>query len=223
MKTINLCLCSQTATAATESTECVEMPEAFLFKVSTKLCFHLTNNGLLIRILSRRSETCICVNIGESNAWLQCQWLGWVGDEGRRCGAGSELWKSRWAGSYSCLFRDLSSVSYDQLTDFVRLQDEGWLMGVKESDWILHKGLGKKGVFPENFTQRMWAPVISLICDTVSPFYITPFRFLWNADEKNYYTNECTATGNLLVMFVEIVDRLVSALVWSSSLIFVML
>ncbi|XP_058644051.1 myc box-dependent-interacting protein 1 isoform X4 [Onychostoma macrolepis] len=34
-------------------------------------------------------------------------------------------------------------------------QDEGWLMGVKESDWIQHKDLGKKGVFPENFTQRM--------------------------------------------------------------------
>ncbi|KAK7153852.1 hypothetical protein R3I94_007267 [Phoxinus phoxinus] len=34
-------------------------------------------------------------------------------------------------------------------------QDEGWLMGVKESDWILQKDLGKKGVFPENFTQRM--------------------------------------------------------------------
>ncbi|XP_043105405.1 myc box-dependent-interacting protein 1 isoform X3 [Puntigrus tetrazona] len=34
-------------------------------------------------------------------------------------------------------------------------QDEGWLMGVKEPDWILQKALGKKGVFPENFTQRM--------------------------------------------------------------------
>uniref|UniRef100_A0A8C1YX14 Myc box-dependent-interacting protein 1 n=1 Tax=Cyprinus carpio TaxID=7962 RepID=A0A8C1YX14_CYPCA len=34
-------------------------------------------------------------------------------------------------------------------------QDEGWLMGVRESDWIQNKDLGKKGVFPENFTQRM--------------------------------------------------------------------
>ncbi|XP_059417613.1 myc box-dependent-interacting protein 1-like isoform X3 [Carassius carassius] len=34
-------------------------------------------------------------------------------------------------------------------------QDEGWLMGVRESDWVQSKDLGKKGVFPENFTQRM--------------------------------------------------------------------
>uniref|UniRef100_A0A671KI53 Myc box-dependent-interacting protein 1 n=1 Tax=Sinocyclocheilus anshuiensis TaxID=1608454 RepID=A0A671KI53_9TELE len=34
-------------------------------------------------------------------------------------------------------------------------QDEGWLMGVRESDWSQNKDLGKKGVFPENFTQRM--------------------------------------------------------------------
>ncbi|XP_051566947.1 myc box-dependent-interacting protein 1-like isoform X1 [Myxocyprinus asiaticus] len=34
-------------------------------------------------------------------------------------------------------------------------QDDGWLIGVKESDWIESKGHGKKGVFPENFTQRM--------------------------------------------------------------------
>jgi len=40
MKTIHICLCLQTATAATESTENVEMPEAFLFKVSAKWCFN---------------------------------------------------------------------------------------------------------------------------------------------------------------------------------------
>ncbi|XP_055071926.2 myc box-dependent-interacting protein 1 isoform X2 [Misgurnus anguillicaudatus] len=34
-------------------------------------------------------------------------------------------------------------------------QDEGWLMGMKESDWIQSKDHGKKGVFPENFTQRI--------------------------------------------------------------------
>ncbi|XP_059783671.1 myc box-dependent-interacting protein 1 isoform X9 [Balaenoptera ricei] len=35
-------------------------------------------------------------------------------------------------------------------------QDEGWLMGVKESDWILYKELEKcRGVFPENFTARV--------------------------------------------------------------------
>ncbi|XP_042733520.1 myc box-dependent-interacting protein 1 isoform X4 [Tympanuchus pallidicinctus] len=38
-----------------------------------------------------------------------------------------------------------------------RLQrDEGWLMGVKESDWIQHKELDQcRGVFPENFTERV--------------------------------------------------------------------
>ncbi|NWW35986.1 BIN1 protein, partial [Panurus biarmicus] len=36
------------------------------------------------------------------------------------------------------------------------LQDEGWLMGVKESDWIQHKELDQcRGVFPENFTERV--------------------------------------------------------------------
>ncbi|KAG8513184.1 Myc box-dependent-interacting protein 1 [Galemys pyrenaicus] len=35
-------------------------------------------------------------------------------------------------------------------------QDEGWLMGVKESDWKQHKELEKcRGVFPENFTERV--------------------------------------------------------------------
>ncbi|XP_070279268.1 myc box-dependent-interacting protein 1 isoform X2 [Myotis yumanensis] len=35
-------------------------------------------------------------------------------------------------------------------------QDEGWLMGVKESDWNEHKELDKcQGVFPENFTERV--------------------------------------------------------------------
>ncbi|KAL0582871.1 Myc box-dependent-interacting protein 1 [Plecturocebus cupreus] len=35
-------------------------------------------------------------------------------------------------------------------------EDEGWLMGVKESDWNQHKELEKcRGVFPENFTERV--------------------------------------------------------------------
>nr|XP_031534549.1 myc box-dependent-interacting protein 1 isoform X3 [Vicugna pacos] len=35
-------------------------------------------------------------------------------------------------------------------------QDEGWLMGVKESDWNQHRELEKcRGVFPENFTERV--------------------------------------------------------------------
>nr|XP_060480880.1 myc box-dependent-interacting protein 1 isoform X12 [Panthera onca] len=35
-------------------------------------------------------------------------------------------------------------------------QDEGWLMGVKESDWNQHLELEKcRGVFPENFTERV--------------------------------------------------------------------
>nr|XP_054114138.1 myc box-dependent-interacting protein 1-like [Callithrix jacchus] len=35
-------------------------------------------------------------------------------------------------------------------------QDEGWLMGMKESDWNQHKELEKCwGVFPENFTERV--------------------------------------------------------------------
>ncbi|XP_031414673.1 myc box-dependent-interacting protein 1-like isoform X1 [Clupea harengus] len=33
-------------------------------------------------------------------------------------------------------------------------QDEGWLMGVKESHWLANQNLSVRGVFPENFTQR---------------------------------------------------------------------
>ncbi|XP_051565026.1 myc box-dependent-interacting protein 1 isoform X3 [Myxocyprinus asiaticus] len=42
-------------------------------------------------------------------------------------------------------------LNYDNPDD----EDEGWLMGVIESDWIKSKDHAKKGVFPENFTQRM--------------------------------------------------------------------
>uniref|UniRef100_A0A8C2DKC5 Myc box-dependent-interacting protein 1 n=1 Tax=Cyprinus carpio TaxID=7962 RepID=A0A8C2DKC5_CYPCA len=34
-------------------------------------------------------------------------------------------------------------------------QDEGWVMGVKESHWLQNKNLLAKGVFPENFTQKL--------------------------------------------------------------------
>ncbi|KAK7144263.1 hypothetical protein R3I94_010624 [Phoxinus phoxinus] len=34
-------------------------------------------------------------------------------------------------------------------------QDDGWLVGVKESHWIENKNLLVKGVFPENFTQKL--------------------------------------------------------------------
>ncbi|CAG00879.1 unnamed protein product [Tetraodon nigroviridis] len=34
-------------------------------------------------------------------------------------------------------------------------QDDGWLMGVKESHWLQKKDLSVKGVFPENFTQKV--------------------------------------------------------------------
>lgn len=35
------------------------------------------------------------------------------------------------------------------------LQDDGWLMGIKEADWVQTKDHSKKGVFPENFTKKM--------------------------------------------------------------------
>ncbi|XP_061780099.1 myc box-dependent-interacting protein 1b isoform X6 [Nerophis lumbriciformis] len=34
-------------------------------------------------------------------------------------------------------------------------QDDGWLMGVQESVWIRTKDISSKGVFPENFTQKV--------------------------------------------------------------------
>ncbi|KAG7463779.1 hypothetical protein MATL_G00180220 [Megalops atlanticus] len=34
-------------------------------------------------------------------------------------------------------------------------QDEGWLMGIQEARWLQNKDLKGKGVFPENFTQKL--------------------------------------------------------------------
>ncbi|XP_062270472.1 myc box-dependent-interacting protein 1b [Scomber scombrus] len=34
-------------------------------------------------------------------------------------------------------------------------QDDGWLMGVTETHWLEHKDISAKGVFPENFTQKV--------------------------------------------------------------------
>lgn len=34
-------------------------------------------------------------------------------------------------------------------------QDDGWLLGLKESHWVQKKDLSAKGVFPENFTSKV--------------------------------------------------------------------
>ncbi|XP_042369359.1 myc box-dependent-interacting protein 1-like [Plectropomus leopardus] len=34
-------------------------------------------------------------------------------------------------------------------------QDDGWLVGVLESHWVQNKNVSAKGVFPENFTQKV--------------------------------------------------------------------
>ncbi|XP_047432212.1 myc box-dependent-interacting protein 1b isoform X2 [Mugil cephalus] len=34
-------------------------------------------------------------------------------------------------------------------------QDDGWLLGVQESHWLQKKDISAKGVFPENFTQKV--------------------------------------------------------------------
>ncbi|XP_061571987.1 myc box-dependent-interacting protein 1b isoform X7 [Cololabis saira] len=34
-------------------------------------------------------------------------------------------------------------------------QDDGWLLGLKESKWLQKKDISTKGVFPENFTQKV--------------------------------------------------------------------
>ncbi|XP_064861932.1 myc box-dependent-interacting protein 1-like [Oncorhynchus nerka] len=39
--------------------------------------------------------------------------------------------------------------------DNPEIQDEGWLIGMKEGDWIQNKESAVKGVFPENFTSRL--------------------------------------------------------------------
>ncbi|XP_028848089.1 myc box-dependent-interacting protein 1 isoform X2 [Denticeps clupeoides] len=42
-------------------------------------------------------------------------------------------------------------MTYDNPDD----QDDGWLMGVKQAEWVERKSLSGKGVFPENFTQKI--------------------------------------------------------------------
>ncbi|XP_062972788.1 myc box-dependent-interacting protein 1 isoform X5 [Elgaria multicarinata webbii] len=46
-------------------------------------------------------------------------------------------------------------IPFDNPEEQVR-RDEGWLMGVKESDWLQNKDFDQcRGVFPENFTERV--------------------------------------------------------------------
>ncbi|KAJ8389214.1 hypothetical protein AAFF_G00122340 [Aldrovandia affinis] len=40
-------------------------------------------------------------------------------------------------------------------TELAEDQDAGWLTGIKESDWLQQGGTAPKGLFPENFTQRL--------------------------------------------------------------------
>uniref|UniRef100_A0AAR2KWD2 Amphiphysin n=1 Tax=Pygocentrus nattereri TaxID=42514 RepID=A0AAR2KWD2_PYGNA len=40
-------------------------------------------------------------------------------------------------------------------TELLEDQDAGWLTGMKESDWLQHGTSAQKGLFPENFTQRV--------------------------------------------------------------------
>ncbi|XP_050975510.1 LOW QUALITY PROTEIN: myc box-dependent-interacting protein 1 [Labeo rohita] len=90
---------NDTPQATTESTESVEMPESFLFKVKAMHDYNANDSD---ELELKAGDVVLVVN-------------------------------------------------YESPDE----QDEGWLMGVKESDWIQNKDLGKKGVFPENFTQRM--------------------------------------------------------------------
>ncbi|XP_072544264.1 amphiphysin isoform X6 [Salminus brasiliensis] len=40
-------------------------------------------------------------------------------------------------------------------TELVEDQDAGWLTGIRESDWLQRGASAQKGLFPENFTQRL--------------------------------------------------------------------
>uniref|UniRef100_A0A8C1EI06 Amphiphysin n=1 Tax=Cyprinus carpio carpio TaxID=630221 RepID=A0A8C1EI06_CYPCA len=40
-------------------------------------------------------------------------------------------------------------------TELAEDQDAGWLTGIRESDWLQHGTSAHKGLFPENFTQRL--------------------------------------------------------------------
>ncbi|XP_029688225.1 amphiphysin-like [Takifugu rubripes] len=40
-------------------------------------------------------------------------------------------------------------------TESAEDQDAGWLTGIKESEWLARGASAQKGLFPENFTQRL--------------------------------------------------------------------
>lgn len=51
-------------------------------------------------------------------------------------------------------------LSYDNpnlimLLIWIFLQDAGWLTGIRENDWLQHGTSAHKGLFPENFIQRL--------------------------------------------------------------------
>ncbi len=111
--------------------------------------------------------------VGESDAWLRSNRQRWTWSEGGWHCACASLCQPRWWGQswHPCLRMHTHSDN-DSLSFCLCAQDDGWLMGVKESHWLQNKNLLAKGVLPENFTQRLWAQQPSRItCSYTSPLY----------------------------------------------------
>ncbi|KAI1237292.1 hypothetical protein IHE44_0014554 [Lamprotornis superbus] len=96
-------------------------------------------------------------------------------------------------------------------------QDEGWLMGVKESDWIQHKELDQcRGVFPENFTERVQVVfIITLfrfskylflcICDSHYSFKDYSYKNIHLNIHRNIYILKSGATIQYCIVPAEVV------------------
>lgn len=77
------------------------------------------------------------------------------------------------------------------------MQDDGWLLGVKEPHWVQNKDISAKGVFPENFTQKVWVSChIKILPPSCAP---NSWGTLSGKDMVNSSPNDILHTQNVSV------------------------
>lgn len=99
--------------------------------------------------------------------WLSCRWKRYMIMPPQTATSWNwrqEMWSWLWpsttrmsrSGVVICAFARLGCEFATSYFRIVSVQDDGWLMGVQESHWAQNKDISVKGVFPENFTQKVW-------------------------------------------------------------------
>lgn len=71
------------------------------------------------------------------------------------------------------------------------VQDDGWLMGVKESHWEQNKDISVKGVFPENFTQKVWGRWHARVEKKIFFFFFSYRAPEWKLSHGDMLINVC--------------------------------